>query len=665
MDVNSQEKVLEEIFSSIDIIAKKRIEETAFTQTIKARIIEKIPNSDMYRVQYQTEELRAMAMGGTEFNQGDTVYILVPDKRLDNLKFILGRTNERTATATSSQTGGLSPEVLAEIQEYVLTIERVLSDKRITPAEKEDLLNLYNRLHSSYYSVIAQADNHEVSHSDLDALYTAMVSFDVVLDNMSTETTETDLIAIMNKNFTDMKNAFSNYFAGEQSLRIDILDRIASYKQYQVTIDSSNGNLFVNGEINTTLIANVYKGFENITLTVPSSSIKWRKMNQDGSIDPSWSRTGSAIEITNADLSMKAVFIVEVYVEEAKVATSQLTLVDFSDAKGLQLFVQPNHPTIQIFNVDNQTFNPDWQSDNLVLTLSAFTTSSNTNVVSSLSNVIWKENGVVIDPLDPDYEIMANKSLKVKKNVLQSQDFVRYEVTGTYNDGGVAIQASAMAEFTKISISTAGGTEAASILYTLTPDGTVFRNADQEDTMRIQTVYMEGAVQIISNLTYKWFYADPSVIVGDSNYDSDGGPGWSLISATNDGNGAYSGYTGPTLNVKAKGVDNSETFKVSVKYGAKPALTSFATLVDITDPHQVIIEGDNVFKNGVGTLNLRARVLLNGTEILDLTGYTFEWSAYDSNGILYPSWSASTQSVEVDYGEVPEKGYFTCDVSLT
>ena len=667
MDVNSQQKLLDEIFASIDIIAKKRIEETSFTQTISGRIIEKIPSSDMYRIQYQNEEIRAMAMGGTNYAQGDTVYILVPDKRLDNLKFILGKTNERTATATGSQLGGLSADILAEIQEIITAVDVILSDKMIIPSEKVELEAIWENIGLAYHSIRNQAVLHGVPITDIEASYVALGDFlDIIFEEMNVVTLEEDLIVEHSLTFTDLKETFAAYFGEEQGTRIDILEKLASYKQYQASITSSNGNLFVNGSVDTLLNISVYRGVENVTLSLPNSAFKWRKLDQTGNEDTGWGfKNGAQLHITNADIQTKATFVCEITVEGARVATSQVTLVDFSDAKSLQLFVETNHPSIQIYNTSTSSYNPDWQNNHLIMTLSAYASNSNVDVASELINVVWKKDGTVLTA-DANHEFLPNGSLKVKGNVLAGAQFTRYEVSAEYMDGTVAISDSVMVEFAKIEISTTDQEiSPVSFAYMVHPDGTVFRNPLPTDTKRIQVVYMEGENLITSNLTYKWFYADPNVVSGDPNYDAEGGDGWSLISETNNMNGSYLGYTSNNLTVKAKGIDGSETFKVSVRLGSKNPIISITTLVDITDPHQIIIEGDSVFKNGNGTLNLRARVLLNGTEITDLAAYTFLWRAYSSDGTLVPSWSANTQMISVNHNDVPEKGYFTCDVSLT
>ena len=91
----------------------------------------------------------------------------------------------------------------------------------------------------------------------------------------------------------------------------------------QVIIDSSAGNVFVNGVISTILRCYVYKGGLDITSDNNySKTYTWTKINiNDGSIDEEWTPTSvpleaNAIYVTNTDVTHKAVFQCSVDVEE-------------------------------------------------------------------------------------------------------------------------------------------------------------------------------------------------------------------------------------------------------------------------------------------------------------------------------------------------------------
>lgn len=81
-----------------------------------------------------------------------------------------------------------------------------------------------------------------------------------------------------------------------------------------VEITSSAGNIFKNRGINTILTATVKKGNKDISDTV--STYHWIKYDQDGNIDPDWSRLNArTITLNSDDLRSKAVFTCEVTID--------------------------------------------------------------------------------------------------------------------------------------------------------------------------------------------------------------------------------------------------------------------------------------------------------------------------------------------------------------
>lgn len=208
------------------------------------------------------------------------------------------------------------------------------------------------------------------------------------------------------------------------------------------------------------------------------------------------------------------------------------------------------------------------------------------------------------------------------------------------------------------------------LVTTLLPDGSVFKNGSGgntgTDNIRIGTNTYDGSTLVSSGVTYKWFFADPTVTSG-ANYDADAGAGWSKISATNNGGGSYSGFTSATLVVAPGGVQGTESFRVVVTYGGRKA-TDTAGLSDVNDPHQLVIQGADKFKNGGGDpIDLTARVFLNGAEIADPVGagYKFSWNLYNSAGVLANTtgWPKTTRTITVTPAEITVRGTVICDLS--
>ena len=90
------------------------------------------------------------------------------------------------------------------------------------------------------------------------------------------------------------------------------IDKIDKELPITVYIDSSLGNILTNKNANTVLTAYVYKGSKNITNTV--SSFTWKKYDQYGILDESWTKenTGNVITLTPEQVISKAIIRCEV-----------------------------------------------------------------------------------------------------------------------------------------------------------------------------------------------------------------------------------------------------------------------------------------------------------------------------------------------------------------
>jgi hypothetical protein len=82
-----------------------------------------------------------------------------------------------------------------------------------------------------------------------------------------------------------------------------------------ITVESTNGTVFKNGAIFTTLQCKVMQGEEDITDS--ATKFYWKKKLSDGTFDEDWNRseeerTSSKIVITGTDIEERAIFICEV-----------------------------------------------------------------------------------------------------------------------------------------------------------------------------------------------------------------------------------------------------------------------------------------------------------------------------------------------------------------
>lgn len=90
------------------------------------------------------------------------------------------------------------------------------------------------------------------------------------------------------------------------------IDDIEDQKMLRLIIMSSNGNIFKNNNIQTTLTATVFSWDENITDTLDENQFIWTRVSDDSAADAEWNDKHfggtKSIEITNEDVKVRATF---------------------------------------------------------------------------------------------------------------------------------------------------------------------------------------------------------------------------------------------------------------------------------------------------------------------------------------------------------------------
>lgn len=93
---------------------------------------------------------------------------------------------------------------------------------------------------------------------------------------------------------------------------IDRVTEIEEQKMYRLVITSSNGNIFKNGNIATTLSAQVYSWDENITDSLDPNQFVWTRVSEDADADKLWNAAHyggtKQIVITADDVKVRATF---------------------------------------------------------------------------------------------------------------------------------------------------------------------------------------------------------------------------------------------------------------------------------------------------------------------------------------------------------------------
>lgn len=83
-----------------------------------------------------------------------------------------------------------------------------------------------------------------------------------------------------------------------------------------VVVDSSNGNVFKNGDISTTLTALVFTSKGEVDISGTEFSYTWTKVNDDGTPDTAWNTlhmmSSKSVTISDLDVLRRATFTVSI-----------------------------------------------------------------------------------------------------------------------------------------------------------------------------------------------------------------------------------------------------------------------------------------------------------------------------------------------------------------
>ena len=356
-------------------------------------------------------------------------------------------------------------------------------------------------------------------------------------------------------------------------------------------------------------------------------------------------------------------------------AQGQFTIIDYNDALTLTGYIGSNHAKSQMFNPDNNTYNPDWSSTNLVLTPSLYVIGTTTDQItsSSVTSVKWYQGtSTTAITSSGNYALSGSKShiLTIKANVMAGLPGIDYRCVITYKDSSTGLSITHPLTITFSRVVNGGGI--VDLLVT-TPQGNVFKNTEVA-TLTAKAELWRGSSVDTTNVSYKWAIQDPSVTSSSSaGYDAGFGTGWKKLSDTS---GKYTGTTTATITIYAAAVDSYAVFRCvatdsdSASNTYNSTFTDVATFIDNSDPVQVVITstGGDVFKNGQGSTTLTACVYQAGAEI-DTDGKgTYTWTKYNKDGAVDTSWGTSGKktgkTLSVSSSDVATKATFMVVVTI-
>ena len=236
-------------------------------------------------------------------------------------------------------------------------------------------------------------------------------------------------------------------------------------------------------------------------------------------------------------------------------AQGQFTIIDYNDALTLTGYIGSNLAKTQMFNPDNNTYNPNWASTNLVLTPSLYVIGTTADKITSaeVTSVKWYEgNSTTAITTAGNYALSGAKShiLTVKGNVMAGKPGIDYKCVVTYKDPSTGLSLTHPLTISFSRVVNGGGI--VDLLVT-TPQGNVFKNAEVA-TLTAKAELWRGSVVDTTNVTYKWAMMVSSVTASSSaGYDADFGIGWKKLTDTA---GKYTGTASATLTMYASAVDS-------------------------------------------------------------------------------------------------------------
>lgn len=355
------------------------------------------------------------------------------------------------------------------------------------------------------------------------------------------------------------------------------------------------------------------------------------------------------------------------------ISRGQISFVDLSDGKTMNFYLTANKPLVQIFNLDDSTFNPDYETvgDNLVITPELYISGSVANQMTVsvphavVSDVHYILNDTVDlynaaghthdDGLGATYDPNNGHILTIAKNIAGA--FLKIECHCKYTDPETTAQTVAKSYITVTRMDTTGNTIIAVMTY---PLGTTIKNNEPSYVLLRADLWRGSAIDE-TNVRYKWYRRDNRSGDGadlnnwyEITHEHAYGITGKQISVADWQAGNYNvntftddSFNVNTIKVPADSVDNYDVFKCEIEDTDSASGTyqqkvyDTVTVIDQTDPFQIqfTTSNGNMFKDGVESSQVTADVWQNG-RLLDTfpNSWLFAWTKRDRTGAVDNNW---------------------------
>ena len=242
-------------------------------------------------------------------------------------------------------------------------LDRVAQDSQLTPTEKVEVTAIIEKLAEDATGLKQQAGTYSLSTTDLEnavtmlsAYYSAFITTEKRRETSAiakqtflayfTNIFEAKVTLLQNilegakgaydKAQEESNTAYQEFLRKEEQMityqnaikdsladitringKIDDLENAVPYR-YEIL--STKGDVFMNSNIDTEITVKLFKGNEDITSKLSPNNIVWTKTNDDGTLDTVWNASnigvGKTIRVTHNEVNVKAIFDVELFIEE-------------------------------------------------------------------------------------------------------------------------------------------------------------------------------------------------------------------------------------------------------------------------------------------------------------------------------------------------------------
>lgn len=128
-----------------------------------------------------------------------------------------------------------------------------------------------------------------------------------------------------------------------------------------------------------------------------------------------------------------------------------------SDGKSLSAYLGANQPRTQIFDVNSETYSPDWSTTagKLVITPVVYANQTPIELTNSALSITWKrKDGSSSEAVLTAEETVSNNVLTVSANKIGSSGLLTYLAYVTYTDADTGLPINAVAEISFAQVQT-------------------------------------------------------------------------------------------------------------------------------------------------------------------------------------------------------------------